>query len=138
MSRPAQNKSFGLYVRHIANQLGLRDWTITLMHDFADDDCMAQVHCIHARKVANIRFATDFHTYTPEQVRHTVVHELTHCHTTHMDKLIEAQSGPLGLQAYEQLCNAWNLAHEYAVDGIADALSMLLPLPNKSAMRLTP
>ncbi len=112
------------YVRQLADTLRLRDWRIEVYEDApADSTATASVCPVNGRKYAVVRFGESFLTDEPADQRHTIVHELLHCHLGPMCRMIEAHDG---------LPPAANLAMEYCVDGLADAIAPLLPLPPAS------
>ena len=112
------------YVRQLADTLRLRDWRIEVYED-APADSTATASCcpVQGRKFAVIRLGESFLTDPPDDQRHTLTHELLHCHLGPMTRMIEAHDG---------LPPAANLAMEYCVDGLADAIAPLLPLPPAS------
>ena len=55
--------------------------------------------------------------------RHTLTHELLHCHLGPMVRLLEAN---------DDMTQSVQLAMEYCVDGLADAIAPLLPEPPAS------
>ena len=78
------------------------------------------MHPVEGRKYANLRLGECFLVDAAEEQRHTIVHELLHCHLGPMTRMIEAHDG---------MPPAAMLALEYCVDGLADAIAPLLPLP---------
>ncbi len=122
----------GPYIRHLANLLGLRDWTITFQAEPVVEDKQGQVQCIYGRKQAMIKLAWDASHQDPEKVRHTVVHELLHCHLDPISRVVENVETNLGEALYGVVRCSHRDAIEWAVDGIADAVAPLLPLPVKA------
>lgn len=127
--RKRDRKALGEYMRNIADVMGLRDWTLNLLHEPCDDDCNAQVRLIYGRKVADIRVSEAFRSFDPERIRRTVVHELIHFHFAACSNLIEHDlSGHLSKQALNIFFSAWVRDFEYGVDGLATAVASSLPL----------
>jgi hypothetical protein len=122
---PRQWEQIGLYVRGIADQLGLRDWHFNLIEEeAADPDAWATILCLHGRRVADIRLCADWMEIDAEQQRHSVVHELLHCHLENvanhvndhgLDKLIGEPAAHLLEQSFRRDV-------EHAVDAIATAI----------------
>lgn len=106
----------------LADNLGLRDWTIILGDEPPGEGLMADVGPILGRKHAVLRLAPQFYTCTKDRQRQTLVHEL-----------VELQFAPARLYANGVLPGdtLWvlNINLEYGIDGIADAMAPLMPLP---------
>jgi hypothetical protein len=108
------------YLRQIADLLRLRDWRLVILEELPPADAIASCAPVEGRKYAVLRFGESFLADTPEEQRHTIAHELLHCHLGPMCRMIEAHEG---------MPPAARLAMEYCVDGLADAVAPLLPLP---------
>lgn len=133
--KAAQRKALDAYVRWLANEVGLRDWTIRIDRDAdGSEGAMASVRVVRGRKFAAIRLGADWATFTPDEVRHTLVHELVHAHTAPLDFIVEDTADALGSHAYAMLVVGWNLAHETTVDALADVIAPHMPLPSPLAM----
>lgn len=124
-----ERAALGRYVRWIANELELRDWTITIDDDPCDEAFAARVECTEGRKHATISFNERFTTYAPEDQRQTIVHELVHAHLAVCWRMVQTDLvNPLGHEGYGFFCDSYRRAQEYAVDAIADALAKHMPL----------
>lgn len=124
-----ERKALGHYIRWIADEMGLRDWNLHLLREPADDDCNAQARIIYGRKVCSIRVSEEFRTFEPERVRHSIVHELIHCHTAAADNTVQHDlTEHIGVCAADIFHSGYRRHAEYAVDGLADALSPHMPL----------
>lgn len=120
----------GVYVRDMANRMGLRDWLIEMSHDRPDDDqCAADVNVIYGRKVAVIRMAPAWASEKPESLRATIAHELIHCHLNPMRGVLDNVQHALGQPVYMTAYNALTDYIEYATDAIATEWAESLPLP---------
>ena len=112
------------YVRQLADMLRLRDWRVEVSEEGPGaSDAIASCAPVQGRKYAVIRLAESFLTDPPADQRHTLTHELLHCHFGPFCRAIEsvdAMSAPI------------SLAMEYCVDGLADAIAPLLPMPPAS------
>jgi hypothetical protein len=126
----ADRKALGEYVRWVANEVGLRDWTLHLMYDDGlDEGAIAMVTPTDGMKHAQLRFCHDFRHLAPEKQRQAVVHELLHCHHS-------AASNVLRLDLKDHLADsthwvAWTgykRQMEFANDAIAEVLAPHLPL----------
>lgn len=124
-----ERKLLGPYVRDLANRMGLRDWTIHLMHEPTDDaDAWADVTPLEGRKHANIRLCRDWAGMSPADKRHALVHELIHCHLAPVQDAIRLDLvRPPGQTAYDLAFGGYRRTVEYAVDGLADAVGPLMP-----------
>jgi hypothetical protein len=136
---PRRVASAEQYVRSLADRLGLRDWEIRIDVSQPSDGCAAEINCYSGQKRAVISPGTVFWTAdalvtTPEEIRswqrHTLVHELIHCHLASArettSSTLEALTRP---KAAEALFAAVDLQLEYATDALADVLAPSLPLP---------
>jgi hypothetical protein len=127
MPKPQQltrRQRWAPYVRKVADILRLRDWRLDVAEDApSDPSAIASCAPVEGRKYAILRLGESFLTDGPIEQRHTIVHELLHCHLGPMIRMIEAHDG---------LPPAAKLAMEYCVDGLADAIAPLLPEPPAS------
>ena len=111
------------YIRDIADRLRLRDWTVRVKDDGPEGrDDHASVQCVYGRKLANIRLSDEFLGDDPEEQRHTVVHELLHCHLVDGWWYAHGRLDDAGRDAFTRFM-------EKGIDGLADAIAPLMPLP---------
>lgn len=122
----------GLYLRFLADNVGLRDWTLAFPSEQPDDDrWAASCETIYGRKIANICF-TDGWEHTEEgDFRATCVHELMHCHINIVWEPLNAISEIVGIQVYGPAHDGMRLHMEHAIDAIASEWSRHLPLPSE-------
>ncbi len=136
MMRKCDRKALGKYVRWIANEMELRDWTFNVVVGRPDSPLNPDGHewgasCgpIPGRKAATLTFAPWLRDGSREDLRQCVVHELTHCHffglwdTARRDTLAQ-----MGQGAYDVWIAGVERHMEYGVDAMADALAKHLPL----------
>lgn len=88
------------YLRHLADDLGLSEWTITLKHEPPDgEDTDADCYVATGAHCAVIRVNPDVWSYSEEEIRRTCVHELLHAVTKRLREaywmLQEHVSGPV-------------------------------------------
>lgn len=128
--KPKDRRALGRYLRWVANAMGLRDWTITVLHDPCDEDSLGVCNPTYGRKMADISFPADFrHSVTPEGQRQTVVHELLHCvFAAEQDHIRIHLPRHLAQSTYDVFNDTYRQMHEYAIDGLADALAPHMPL----------
>jgi hypothetical protein len=113
----------------MADEMGLRDWTIDLLAEPSADDCNAQTRMIFGRKRADLRVAETFRSFDRERIRHTIVHELAHLHLAAATSQAEQDIGEhLGATAYDIFWSGWLRNLEYGIDGLAGALAAHMPL----------
>lgn len=110
------------YLRQLADALALRDWSFALLEEAAADGFAAQIQPLRGRKRAEIRLGADFLSLSPDRQRHCLTHELLHCHFAQCGFVAEETLTP-------SLQSCLVLSLEYGVDGLADCLAPLLPLP---------
>lgn len=124
-----ERKALGRYIRSVADEMGLRDWTLHLLREPCDEDCNAQTHMVYGRRTAHIRVSEGFRDREPEGIRQTVVHELTHLHFAAATSQAELDlEGHLGAQAHGVFWNGWQRNFEYGIDATAVALAPHMPL----------
>lgn len=118
------------YVRHVADQLELRDWTIVVETDPPlSEDAGAAIRPVYGRKRAWLRFRDDFRRAGADDQVQTVAHELLHCHLDAIETPLEDDSVAdlMGSAAYHVLFQAHRNAIEFAVDAIAESFVHHLP-----------
>lgn len=118
------------YIRLIADEIGLRDWSFKLLDEPPDNpDWLADVNCQQGRRFAFIRVRSDFRDSDLSDVRSTICHELVHCHLAPLQHQCDNDlDGLLGRAAAEVFSGGYRRNLEYAVDAIAEALAPHLPL----------
>lgn len=120
-----ERKDWTPYFRVIADRLALKDWQVTIKDEApADCDHVASVATTEGRKVAGVWLSEEFLKRDGDYQRHTVVHELIHLHHAYVDHLGLRHVG----DKQRELIKA---GLEYMVDGLADAISPMLPLPSE-------
>lgn len=110
-----------VYLRDLADRMGLKDWSIEVLTEWAGDGAHAEVKCVNGQKRAKVRFDRDWRDQTPEVLRHTCCHELVHCHLAPLLAEADRRLSGVNVATFEMLL-------EYGVDGIADAWAPSLPL----------
>lgn len=115
---------FAPYLRTLADRMGLAHWTIEVSDELPKDSAYACVNAWFGRHGATIRISDKLVSETPEEQRYSCVHELVHCHLAHVSRLSETE---ITGKAHE----AWTIANEYAVDGLAKVIAASMPLPLK-------
>lgn len=112
------------YFRLIADLLRLKDWTIVISDEGpVTPDALAACLCIYGRKRAVIRLSDSFLDEPAESQRHAAVHELLHCHFD------DAYYFAFNRMDGESEQEAYNRFVEKGIDGLADAISPMLPMP---------
>lgn len=134
--RKRDRRALEEYVRWIANEIELRDWTIIVdiaavaSPERADgQEWGATSQSIPGRKACTLTFPTEFRDRRLEEVRSTVVHELVHAHHAPMWEMVRIDLAPSLVQpTYDMFCCGYERWMEFAVDAVADALAKHLPL----------
>lgn len=117
------------YIRWVANEMELRDWTIELLRETCEDGAYAVVYPTFGRKIAEIKLTENFRELAPETQRHTIVHELVHCHLEPAANMVYKDlEDYLGKQTDQIFWNGFKRQIEYGVDAIAAAIAKHLPL----------
>lgn len=129
-------QQLGEYLRELADRMGLRDWTINLMHDTPDNPQHAAcIEVRYGRKVANISFEEHWAGNDPETLRATCVHELLHCHINQVRHPVDNIQSAIGQTLYATTYDALTDYIEHATDAIATEWARTLPLPVKARKR---
>ena len=121
-------KELEKYVRFVADDMELRDWTIVLVAEPCEARHDATITPTFGQKLAHLRVCKDFRAQHPESQRKTIVHELLHCHwhaawemvDTDLEKALGGQGGLL-------FSAGFNRNAETALDATAAALAKHLP-----------
>lgn len=132
------------YVDKLAPLVGLHGWRIhvvsepsnSMVSDFGrnpDDPFTfyAYNHKTQGSRDSHIWFSEEFFEDSAEEQRATVVHELLHCHFKPVETLIREGLKPVipSYSTRQVIEQWWYDADEYAIDDIAHAFSVHLPLP---------
>ncbi|MCE5200832.1 MAG: hypothetical protein ABFD54_05755 [Armatimonadota bacterium] len=121
-----------VYIREVADKLGLRDWELILKDESPqDEDALAEIVPVEGRKRASIYLNKNFRDLSLGEQRHTIVHELLHCHLKSATDIIRLdlwESRVLSQSVYDVLIGGYRRQIEYAVDAIADAVACHFPL----------
>lgn len=121
-------KALAAYVRTCADTIELRDWTITVGAEPAPSDADGYVVITYGRKLAYITFAEDFRSFDPDRQRHTVAHELIHCHLEPACNMVQNDLEPhLAAQGDQVFFAGFKRQIEYGVDALAAAMAKHLP-----------
>ena len=130
--RPSNETRVALnaYCRTMADELGLRDWTLIVNYDtptIAEEN--ARVDVTYGRRVVTISWGETFWTETRAEQRQTVVHELMHIHLDAISAVSRSLAEQLGSFAYSVFSDNEHLQVELATDAIAEAIAHHFPLP---------
>lgn len=123
--------ALGRYVRALADDVGLRDWWIDLMHDPPlHNDALATCTPTFGRKLAQVHVCHEFRHLEPVKQRWILVHELLHCHFAATQDMVRGRrlEATLGELVHGHFSADWMQAHEYAIDAIACEWAKSLPL----------
>lgn len=119
----------GRYMRAIADEMELRDWTVTVGDGYCGDDLEAEAHCVNGQRHVAITFGEHFRGREPEDQRETVVHELIHAHLDVCWKMVQTDlAEALGKPVYYVFCDSYRRAMEYSVDALAKTIARHMPL----------
>jgi hypothetical protein len=126
MALPTRDRlDYQPYFRAIADRLHLRDWRVEVTDDPTDStNAEAQCVLVYGRKWIRIRLSEKFLRDDEDRQRHTTTHELLHAHHATADRIAEDKLPADTYPAYLQ-------SLEYGIDGLADAIAPLLPLPSE-------
>lgn len=128
---PKQSAALGSYCRDMADLLGLRDWTVRVVHEpvHSTQPELASCSGVLGRRFADLRFAPEIFEIEPEMARLIVAHELIHCHVPARPRNDLGLVELLGAPAATIFQEAENERLELAVDALGEAIAPFLPLP---------
>ncbi len=122
------------YVDGLSRMLGLKDWSVNVSDQAPEDtEATAETCPTEGRKHATISLCSGFASLSPEEVRETLVHELPHLHHAAATDVIRIdlwESRAVSHATYATIFGAMRRQMEYAVDGVARAISGFFPLPD--------
>lgn len=123
------DESWLLYLRDLADRLGLKDWDFFVTVNDDTSPYGATCAIVVGQKRAALGFPPSFDNLTPSNKRLTATHELLHCHLDRW-KIIYNRLAPLLTdREYIMMELAFRDVMEEGVDGIATAIAPFLPLP---------
>jgi hypothetical protein len=121
-------KALGEYIRWVADQMELRDWTFELDLEPCESHLAGCVVCTNGARHATITVAANFRGYPPDEQRETIVHELVHVHWETCWKMVQTDLGDaLGKPVYYVFCDSYRRGMEYGIDSLSKALAKHLP-----------
>lgn len=94
-------------------------------------DAAASVQAMERRNIATIRLGEGWYAASREAQRQYAVHELLHLHLARLDFAIGDFARVTDDQSYGIIRTAVSRHLELTVDGLADVLAPLLPLPGE-------
>ena len=122
--------ALGPYIADLLTRLRLSDWTITLAKEHLPDDADANaiIYPCEGRKRARLQLCRDWPGLDADRKRHTIVHELIHCHHAAASDIIRLDTGKhLSQSTYDVLYAGFVRQMEYMTDGLADAIAPFMP-----------
>jgi hypothetical protein len=126
----------GIYVRAMADEMGLRDWYLTLSHKEPEDDTHgAECDVTYGQKNATLFYRDDWPEWDADTLRRMTAHELIHCHVWAMEQRMCDLRASIGSMAYDIFAMAFRHDLELAVDGMARAWAETLTLPIRNEDR---
>lgn len=132
--RKRDRKALREYVRYVAAELNLRDYTIHITYDHEvvtgrGGIRAASVSCIDGAREATIEIAYNFRHFPADAQRETIVHELLHVHHDPCWRMVQTDlDEPLGKVGYYLFCDSYRRSMEFMVDGLAKAVARHLPM----------
>lgn len=122
------------YLRWMANEMGLRDWTIQLPYGQhpADPQGAASIEHTYGRKILTVRLCEDFDSFSLERQRHYIVHELVHTHLDRIGYTVNSLKHVTHDPVFTVFESNFNDDIEYITDAIAEIIAPHMPLPKKA------
>lgn len=126
----AKRNAVTKYLNVLQAHMELRDWDVAVSEEECENDYDARIYLTYGRKLARIVLSPDFLSGTPEEQRHTLVHELVHCHLEPACNMVQNDlQTPLNKSADMLFWAGFRRQMEYGVDALACALAPHMPLP---------
>lgn len=120
-----QRMNLSAQVRRLADELGLRDWTFSVLAEPVENETTAaMIQPLSGRKHARLQVCADWQNYPAKQ--EAIVHELLHCHLAPAADVIRVDleaAGILSEAQHEWLWAQLRRQIEYTVDGITMAIA---------------
>lgn len=121
------------YLRQLADLLRLRDWDIELDRGAPDDpNHGAEVAVFYGRRCLRVYLGRALPTYSPEEQRATLTHELIHAHVepiAEWARLYMSEKEPALEGSFPAM--TFRREEEFLVDTLAVIVAPYLPLPEK-------
>lgn len=112
--------TFREYIRYVADQVGLRDWTIFVLDDPpADPANAACISMFPHRKVAHVAFDKGWCDGDDETICRTVIHEMLHCHFEGIATALETLESFAGTAYAKPVLRNVDHNMELGIDAIA-------------------
>ena len=128
MTKP-ERKVLGEYVRQVADEMELRDWTVTIGYENCEDHLEGTAEVTYGQRNIAIEFGKNFRDRSREEQRETVVHELTHAHLDVCWKMVQSDlAEALGKPVYYVFCDSYRRSMEFATDALAKTIARHMPL----------
>lgn len=114
-----------LYLDELKRLLGLDHWDVFLSLASSPPNTNASVHPVYGRRVVPIAVNKDWWTYTPQNQRNSLVHELLHVvHNAQTEVIRTAPTSTWMWRTFER-------ETELMVDHLAGVLDQYMPWPIK-------
>lgn len=118
------------YVLNLQRMLGLGHWEIPVKRGHCEDGHRATIELFETRYSAYLRVHRDWLSFTQEEHRKIIVHELVHVHHRDITMAVECAKGGMGdgpaFAVFEQMMEQ---AEERSADALALAIAPHMPLP---------
>lgn len=123
------------YANKLKNMMGLSHWTIHMSPKPCNVDALGETEVIHAQNLATIYLHKDFRKDKPEDIRATMVHELLHCHMSHISEVVHEILKPeeddqKGKVIHKATISVLDYEIERVIDAISESLGKWMPAPD--------
>lgn len=123
------------YANKLKNMMGLSHWTIHMSPKPCNADALGETEVIHAQNLATIYLHKDFRKDKPEDIRATMVHELLHCHMSHISEVVHEILKPeeddqKGKAIHKATISVVDYEIERIIDAISESLGKWMPTPD--------
>ena len=123
------------YANKLKNMMGLSHWTIHMSPKPCNVDALGETEVIHAQNLATIYLHKDFRKDKPEDIRATMVHELLHCHMSHISEVVHEILKPeeddqKSKVIHKATISVLDYEIERVIDAISESLGKWMPTPD--------
>lgn len=121
-------KELGRYLRWVANEMELRDWTVALAHEPCSADAEGHASCVDGQRHITVSVNEHFRDSPPEDQRETIVHELIHAHHSGCWRMVQTDlAEALGKPVYYVFCDSYRRAMELNIDALSKTIAKHMP-----------
>ena len=117
------------YLKQLQDELKLSHWNIKLDKEAVHPESLAEIQIAPGQNTATISLHDEWKTWTPNELRSTLVHELIHCHLNPINEIAEEHLTELPQNKTTHIKTSMAYMNERATDAIAELIAPHLSKP---------